>query len=60
MKRELWDVEFLLKDTHVKYTHLNVLSIHEEGSYTVIIKDTGEVYKWPTAVIFRLRLERRK
>ena len=55
MVKEQWTVEILHKDSHCTYRHEHVVSIHEESSYTVLVKMDGTVYKFPTIHIWRLK-----
>lgn len=55
-KRATYMVEILHKDASMRYCHEAVVSVHEEGSYTTLVKLDGSVYKFPTANIFRLKI----
>jgi hypothetical protein len=55
MERKIWNVEILHKDSHCTYNHMGVLSVHEEGSYTVLVKNDGTILKFPTVHIWRLK-----
>jgi hypothetical protein len=56
MNKELWTIEILHKDSHCVYKHENIVSIHEEGSYTVLVREDGVVFKFPTVPnIWRLK-----
>jgi hypothetical protein len=48
-------VEILHKDSHCTYRHEGVVSVHEEGSYTVLVRNNGTTYKFPTRWIWRLK-----
>ena len=48
-------IEILHKDSHCVYTHNDVVSVHEEGHYTVLVNAAGIVYKFPTQWIWRLK-----
>lgn len=52
----LYKVEILLKDSSCYHYYDNVLSMHEEGSYSVLILQDGTAVKWPTQLIFRFKL----
>jgi hypothetical protein len=56
-KPETWTVEILHKDSHCCYKYSNVISVHEEGSYTVLYKE-DEVIKFPTIWVWRLKCRR--
>lgn len=53
--RQTESVEILHKDSHCVYRHEGVVSVHEEGSYTVLVKVDGDVLKFPTRWIWRLK-----
>ena len=55
MKRQTWQVEILHTDSHCYYYHSNVVSVHEEGSYTCLVKLDGISYKFPTRNIWRIK-----
>lgn len=55
MSRDTQRVEILHKDSHCVYRHENVVSVHEEGSYTVLLKADGITLKFQTAWIWRLK-----
>lgn len=51
-----YKVEILLKDSSCYHHYENVVSMHEEGSYSVLVLGDGVVVKWPTRLIFRFKL----
>ncbi len=53
--RETQTVEILHKDSHCRYVHKGIVSVHEEGSYTVLLRDDGTTLKFPTRWIWRLK-----
>ncbi len=55
MIREEQTVEILHKDSHIVYRHEHIVSVHEEGSYTALVRADGVVYKFPTTWIWRLK-----
>jgi hypothetical protein len=48
-------VDILHKDSHCTYRHRGVVSVHEEGSYTVLVQQDGVVLKFPTRWVWRLK-----
>ncbi len=48
-------IEILHKDSHSRYVHRGVVSLHEEGSYTVLVRADGVTLKFPTRWIWRLK-----
>jgi hypothetical protein len=55
MKPETQTVQILHKDSHCYYTHRGIVSVHEEGSYTTLVRADGVVLKFPTRWIWRLK-----
>jgi hypothetical protein len=55
MDRPAEIVEILHKDSHCVYRHEGIVSLHEEGSYTVLVKVNGTTLKFPTQHIWRLK-----
>jgi hypothetical protein len=54
--KEKWSVEVYHKDSHCTYRFTDIVSVHEEGSYTVLFRDDGVIYKYPTTTIWRLKM----
>lgn len=54
-KRETESVEILHTGSHCRYRHYGVVSVHEEDSYTVLVKTDGTTLKYPTRYIWRLK-----
>ena len=54
--RDTMTVEILHKDSPCRYIHRNVISQHEEGAYTVLLRADGVTLKFPTKWIWRLKI----
>jgi len=53
--QETWTVQILHKDAHCYYNYSGIVSLHEEGSYTVLVRNDRAVFKFPTVHIWRLK-----
>jgi hypothetical protein len=53
--RETQTVEILHTESHCRYIHHDIVSVHEEGSYTTLVRTDGVTLKFPTRHIWRLK-----
>ncbi len=54
-EKKTWEVEILFHDSPSPYRYLEVVEAHEEGSFMTMYLLNGNVLKFPSNGIFRMK-----
>ena len=52
-----YTVNLRFKDSCTTQEYQNVISVHEEYSYTVLVLEDGEFVRFPTQYVWRMRVK---